>query len=140
MLSGYTPYLSAGASHPNPLLHSKLEEQPHRSLLEQVDVWNLFYIFSCCSFIRPSVRLTASLSLSHSLFRIWSTCVRGWRADRPIPWQYSSIRCCCPTAISGWITPRRWNGGMSWSVRSLIWCWGRAHLEELGMYERIDYT
>ncbi|KAM9813309.1 oxidative stress induced growth inhibitor 1 [Neosynchiropus ocellatus] len=35
LLSGYTPYLSAGASHPNTLLHSKLEEQAHLSLLEQ---------------------------------------------------------------------------------------------------------
>ncbi|XP_077386443.1 oxidative stress induced growth inhibitor 1 [Festucalex cinctus] len=35
LLSGYTPYLSPGASHPNPLLHSKLAEQPGRSLLEQ---------------------------------------------------------------------------------------------------------
>nr|XP_043879421.1 oxidative stress induced growth inhibitor 1 [Solea senegalensis] len=35
LLSGYTPYLSPGASHPNPLLHSKLVEQPHLSLLEQ---------------------------------------------------------------------------------------------------------
>ncbi|XP_056292419.1 oxidative stress induced growth inhibitor 1 isoform X2 [Pseudoliparis swirei] len=35
LLSGYTPYLSPGASHPNPLLHSKLREQPHLSLLEQ---------------------------------------------------------------------------------------------------------
>ncbi|XP_029948522.1 oxidative stress induced growth inhibitor 1 [Salarias fasciatus] len=35
LLSGYTPYLSPGASHPNPLLQSKLSEQPHLSLLEQ---------------------------------------------------------------------------------------------------------
>uniref|UniRef100_A0A667XJS0 Oxidative stress-induced growth inhibitor 1 n=1 Tax=Myripristis murdjan TaxID=586833 RepID=A0A667XJS0_9TELE len=35
LLSGYTPYLSPDASHPNPLLHSKLREQPHLSLLEQ---------------------------------------------------------------------------------------------------------
>ncbi|XP_038552860.1 oxidative stress induced growth inhibitor 1 isoform X2 [Micropterus salmoides] len=35
LLSGYTPYLSPEASHPNPLLHSKLGEQPHLSLLEQ---------------------------------------------------------------------------------------------------------
>ncbi|XP_013879886.1 oxidative stress induced growth inhibitor 1 [Austrofundulus limnaeus] len=35
MLSGYTPYLSPEAGHPNPLLHSKLSEQPHLSLLEQ---------------------------------------------------------------------------------------------------------
>ncbi|KAF7652654.1 hypothetical protein LDENG_00093810 [Lucifuga dentata] len=35
LFSGYTPYLSPEASHPNPLLHSKLKEQPHLSLLEQ---------------------------------------------------------------------------------------------------------
>ncbi|XP_026161693.1 oxidative stress induced growth inhibitor 1 [Mastacembelus armatus] len=35
LLSGYTPYLSPEASHPNPLLHSKLGKQPHLSLLEQ---------------------------------------------------------------------------------------------------------
>ncbi|KAM3838250.1 oxidative stress induced growth inhibitor 1 [Diretmus argenteus] len=35
LLSGYTPYLSPDASHPNPLLHSKLREQPDLSLLEQ---------------------------------------------------------------------------------------------------------
>ncbi|XP_061688300.1 oxidative stress induced growth inhibitor 1 [Syngnathoides biaculeatus] len=35
LLSGHTPYLSPGASHPNPLLHSKLAEQPGLSLLEQ---------------------------------------------------------------------------------------------------------
>eukprot|EP00066_Takifugu_rubripes_P026489 XP_011615755.1 PREDICTED: LOW QUALITY PROTEIN: oxidative stress-induced growth inhibitor 2-like [Takifugu rubripes] len=35
LLSGYTPYLSPDASHPNPLLQSKLGEQPHLSLLEQ---------------------------------------------------------------------------------------------------------
>lgn len=35
LLSGYTPYLSPEASHPNTLLQSKLKEQPHLSLLEQ---------------------------------------------------------------------------------------------------------
>ncbi|CAF95741.1 unnamed protein product, partial [Tetraodon nigroviridis] len=35
LLSGYTAYLSPDAAHPNPLLQSKLEEQPHLSLLEQ---------------------------------------------------------------------------------------------------------
>ncbi|XP_077429940.1 oxidative stress induced growth inhibitor 1 [Vanacampus margaritifer] len=35
LLSGHTAYLSPGASHPNPLLHSKLAEQPGLSLLEQ---------------------------------------------------------------------------------------------------------
>lgn len=40
LLSGHTPYLSADSWHPNPLLHSKLGEQPHLSLLEQVPVFS----------------------------------------------------------------------------------------------------
>ncbi|KAF7207724.1 oxidative stress-induced growth inhibitor 2-like [Nothobranchius furzeri] len=35
LLSGHTPYLSPEAWHPNPLLNSKLAEQPHLSLLER---------------------------------------------------------------------------------------------------------
>ncbi|XP_072541054.1 oxidative stress induced growth inhibitor 1 [Salminus brasiliensis] len=35
LLSGYTPYLSPEGSHPNPILHSKLAENPHLSLFEQ---------------------------------------------------------------------------------------------------------
>ncbi|XP_075880913.1 oxidative stress induced growth inhibitor 1 [Nelusetta ayraudi] len=35
LLSGHTPYFSPDASHPNPLLHGKLGEQPHLSLLQQ---------------------------------------------------------------------------------------------------------
>ncbi|RXM93350.1 Oxidative stress-induced growth inhibitor 2 [Acipenser ruthenus] len=35
LLSGYTPYLAPGATHPNPLLLRKLEERPDVSLLEQ---------------------------------------------------------------------------------------------------------
>ncbi|XP_061147888.1 oxidative stress induced growth inhibitor 1 [Syngnathus typhle] len=35
LLSGYTPYLSSGASHPNPLLHDKLAKHPGLSLLER---------------------------------------------------------------------------------------------------------
>ncbi|XP_056374581.1 oxidative stress-induced growth inhibitor 2 isoform X2 [Hyla sarda] len=35
MLSGYRPYLSPEALHPNPILHSKLEEARHLSILEQ---------------------------------------------------------------------------------------------------------
>lgn len=38
LLSGYVAYPSPGAAHPNPLLQSKLAEQPHLSLLEQVSV------------------------------------------------------------------------------------------------------
>ncbi|XP_072007671.1 oxidative stress-induced growth inhibitor 2 [Engystomops pustulosus] len=35
MLSGYRPYLSPEALHPNPVLHSKLEEARHLSIPEQ---------------------------------------------------------------------------------------------------------
>ncbi|XP_029447485.1 oxidative stress-induced growth inhibitor 2 isoform X2 [Rhinatrema bivittatum] len=35
MLSGYRPYLSPEAVHPNPILHSKLEEARHLSILDQ---------------------------------------------------------------------------------------------------------
>ncbi|XP_060099518.1 oxidative stress-induced growth inhibitor 2 isoform X2 [Heteronotia binoei] len=35
MLSGYRPYLSPEAVHPNPILHSKLKEASHLSLVDQ---------------------------------------------------------------------------------------------------------
>nr|XP_033789350.1 oxidative stress-induced growth inhibitor 2 isoform X2 [Geotrypetes seraphini] len=35
VLSGYRPYLSEEAVHPNPILHSKLEEARHLSILDQ---------------------------------------------------------------------------------------------------------
>ncbi|XP_077460040.1 oxidative stress induced growth inhibitor 1 isoform X2 [Stigmatopora argus] len=35
LLSGYTPYLSPGASHPDPLLHGKLSEEPELPLLDR---------------------------------------------------------------------------------------------------------
>uniref|UniRef100_F7F9W6 Oxidative stress induced growth inhibitor family member 2 n=1 Tax=Monodelphis domestica TaxID=13616 RepID=F7F9W6_MONDO len=35
MLSGYRPYLSPEAVHPNPILHSKLEEARHLSIIDQ---------------------------------------------------------------------------------------------------------
>nr|XP_056710367.1 oxidative stress-induced growth inhibitor 2 [Euleptes europaea] len=35
MLSGYRPYLSPDAVHPNPILHSKLKEARHLSLVDQ---------------------------------------------------------------------------------------------------------
>lgn len=41
LLSGYTPYRSPDAAHPNPLLQRKLGEQPHLSLLEQVNTHEL---------------------------------------------------------------------------------------------------
>lgn len=36
LLSGYTPYLSPDGVHPNPILHNKLTQNPHLSLLDQV--------------------------------------------------------------------------------------------------------
>lgn len=36
LLSGYTPYLSPEGIHPNAILQSKLDENSHLSLLEQV--------------------------------------------------------------------------------------------------------
>lgn len=47
LLSGYTAYLSPDAAHPNPLLHRKLGEQPHLSLLEQVNGYLLCTLSSC---------------------------------------------------------------------------------------------
>ncbi|XP_051567792.1 oxidative stress-induced growth inhibitor 1-like [Myxocyprinus asiaticus] len=35
LLSGYTPYLSPNGFHPNPILQSKLSENPHLSLFDQ---------------------------------------------------------------------------------------------------------
>ncbi|KAK1173227.1 oxidative stress-induced growth inhibitor 2-like isoform X1 [Acipenser oxyrinchus oxyrinchus] len=35
LLSGYRPYLAAGAVHPNPILLSKLEEAKHLSIIDQ---------------------------------------------------------------------------------------------------------
>ncbi|XP_067414356.1 oxidative stress-induced growth inhibitor 2 [Emydura macquarii macquarii] len=35
MLSGYRPYLSSEVVHPNPILHSKLEEARHLSIVDQ---------------------------------------------------------------------------------------------------------
>ncbi|XP_030636505.1 oxidative stress induced growth inhibitor 1 [Chanos chanos] len=35
LLSGNTPYLCPDGTHPNPILHSKLSENPHLSLFEQ---------------------------------------------------------------------------------------------------------
>lgn len=36
MLSGYRPYLSPEVMHPNSILHSKLEEARHLSIVDQV--------------------------------------------------------------------------------------------------------
>ncbi|XP_028285451.1 oxidative stress induced growth inhibitor 1 [Parambassis ranga] len=85
LLSGYTPYLSPEASHPNPLLHSKLEEQPHRSLLEQ----DLEYL---CEGLEgrssnPVAVLFDSLLLPDSDFGLDHTSPLEWRyePERAIP-------------------------------------------------------
>lgn len=50
MLSGYRPYFSSEAIHPNTILHSKLEEARHLSIVDQV--FSLpcpsFCFFFCC--------------------------------------------------------------------------------------------
>ncbi|XP_054472584.1 LOW QUALITY PROTEIN: oxidative stress induced growth inhibitor 1 [Anoplopoma fimbria] len=85
LLSGYTPYLSPEASHPNPLLHSKLREQPHLSLLEQ----DLEYL---CEGLEgrssnPVAVLFDSLLLPDSDFGIEHTSPLDWRyePERAIP-------------------------------------------------------
>ncbi|XP_034440450.1 oxidative stress induced growth inhibitor 1 [Hippoglossus hippoglossus] len=85
LLSGYTPYLSPGASHPNPLLHSKLGEQPHLSLLEQ----DLEYL---CEGLEgrstnPMAVLFDSLLLPDSDFGLDYTSPLEWRfePERAIP-------------------------------------------------------
>ncbi|XP_070693983.1 oxidative stress induced growth inhibitor 1 [Pempheris klunzingeri] len=85
LLSGYTPYLSPEASHPNPLLHSKLEEQPHLSLLEQ----DLEYL---CEGLEgrssnPVAVLFDSLLLPDSDFGLDHTSPLEWRyePERAVP-------------------------------------------------------
>lgn len=85
LLSGYTPYLSPEAWHPNPLLHSKLGEQPHLSLLEQ----NLEYL---CEGLEgrssnPVAVLFDSLLLPDSDFGLDYTSPLAWRyePERAIP-------------------------------------------------------
>ncbi|XP_029991274.1 oxidative stress induced growth inhibitor 1 isoform X2 [Sphaeramia orbicularis] len=82
LLSGYTPYLSPDASHPNPLLHSKLHEQPHLSLLDQ----DLEYL---CEGLEgrssnPVAVLFDSLLLPNSDF--------GLDYSSPLAWQYEPAR------------------------------------------------
>ncbi|XP_068451299.1 oxidative stress induced growth inhibitor 1 [Clinocottus analis] len=82
LLSGYTPYMSPGASHPNPLLHSKLREQPHLSLLEQ----DLEYL---CEGLEgrssnPVAVLFDSLLLPDSDF--------GLDRSSPLEWRYEPER------------------------------------------------
>uniref|UniRef100_UPI0037E92D0C oxidative stress induced growth inhibitor 1 n=1 Tax=Semicossyphus pulcher TaxID=241346 RepID=UPI0037E92D0C len=85
LLSGYTPYLSPEASHPNPLLNSKLGEQPHLSLLEQ----DLEYL---CEGLEgrssnPVAVLFDSLLLPDSDFGLEHTSPLEWRyePERAIP-------------------------------------------------------
>ncbi|XP_028303369.1 oxidative stress induced growth inhibitor 1 isoform X2 [Gouania willdenowi] len=85
LLSGYTPYLSLGATHPNPLLQSKLGEQPHLSLLEQ----DLEYL---CEGLEgrssnPVAVLFDSLLLPDSDFGVERSSPLEWRfeAKRAIP-------------------------------------------------------
>ncbi|XP_072237619.1 oxidative stress induced growth inhibitor 1 isoform X2 [Leuresthes tenuis] len=85
LLSGYTPYLSSEAWHPNPLLHSKLGEQPHLSLLEQ----DLEYL---CEGLEgrssnPVAVLFDSLLLPDSDFGLDHTSPLEWRyePERAIP-------------------------------------------------------
>nr|CBN80640.1 Oxidative stress-induced growth inhibitor 2 [Dicentrarchus labrax] len=85
LLSGYTPYLSPDASHPNPLLHSKLGEQPHLSLLEQ----DLEYL---CEGLEgrssnPVAVLFDSLLLPDSDFGLDHTSPLEWRyePERAVP-------------------------------------------------------
>ncbi|XP_061894033.1 oxidative stress-induced growth inhibitor 1-like [Entelurus aequoreus] len=82
LLSGYTPYLSPEASHPNPLLHSKLAEQPGLSLLEQ----DLDYL---CEGLQgrssnPVAVLFDSLLLPDSDF--------GMEHTSPLEWRYEPER------------------------------------------------
>ncbi|KAM7421932.1 hypothetical protein PAMA_010150 [Pampus argenteus] len=85
LLSGHTPYLSPEASHPNPLLHNKLQEQPHVSLLEQ----DLEYL---CEGLEgrssnPVAVLFDSLLLPDSDFGLDYTSPLAWRyePERAIP-------------------------------------------------------
>ncbi|CAN9512620.1 unnamed protein product [Ophioblennius macclurei] len=85
LLSGHTPYLSPGASHPNPLLQSKLSERPHLSLLEQ----DLEYL---CEGLEgrssnPVAVLFDSLLLPDSDFGLDRTSPLEWRfePERAVP-------------------------------------------------------
>ncbi|XP_068604775.1 oxidative stress induced growth inhibitor 1 [Brachionichthys hirsutus] len=85
LLSGYTPYLSPEVSHPNPLLYSKLREQPHLPLLEQ----DLEYL---CEGLEgrssnPVAVLFDSLLLPNGDFGLDHTSSLEWRfeAERAVP-------------------------------------------------------
>ncbi|RVE72507.1 hypothetical protein OJAV_G00038790 [Oryzias javanicus] len=85
LLSGHSPYLSPDPWHPNPLLHSKLGEQPHLSLLEQ----DLEYL---CEGLEgrssnPVAVLFDSLLLPDSDFGLEHTSPLEWRyePERAVP-------------------------------------------------------
>ncbi|XP_024125649.1 oxidative stress induced growth inhibitor 1 [Oryzias melastigma] len=85
LLSGHTPYLLPNSWHPNPLLHSKLGEQPHLSLLEQ----DLEYL---CEGLEgrssnPVAVLFDSLLLPDSDFGLEHTSPLEWRyePERAVP-------------------------------------------------------
>ncbi|KAM3620680.1 uncharacterized protein V6R79_000549 [Siganus canaliculatus] len=85
LLSGYTPYLSPDAWHPNPLLHRKLSEQPELPLLEQ----DLEYL---CEGLEgrssnPVAVLFDSLLLPDSDFGLEHTSPLEWRYEpqRAVP-------------------------------------------------------
>ncbi|XP_032406000.1 oxidative stress induced growth inhibitor 1 [Xiphophorus hellerii] len=85
LLSGYAPYLSVEGCHPNPLLHSKLSERPHLSLLEQ----DLEYL---CEGLEgrssnPVAVLFDSLLLPDSDFGLDHTSPLEWRyePERAVP-------------------------------------------------------
>lgn len=104
LLSGYTPYLSPEAWHPNPLLHSKLGEQPHLSLLEQ----DLEYL---CEGLEgrssnPVAVLFDSLLLPDSDF--------GLDHTSPLEWRYEQER-AVPHLVLGKGPP-----GGAWHVRTEI--------------------
>uniref|UniRef100_A0A3Q3INY8 Oxidative stress induced growth inhibitor 1 n=1 Tax=Monopterus albus TaxID=43700 RepID=A0A3Q3INY8_MONAL len=84
LLSGYTPYPSPEASHPNPLLHSKLGEQPHLVSLQDLE-----YL---CEGLEgrssnPVAVLFDSLLLPNSDFGLECTSPLEWRyePERAIP-------------------------------------------------------
>ncbi|XP_066558192.1 oxidative stress induced growth inhibitor 1 [Amia ocellicauda] len=85
LLSGFTPYVTEEATHPNTLLQRKLEERPHQSLLEQ----DLEYL---CEGLEgrssnPVAVLFDSLLLPGSDFGMDCASVLRWRhePERAVP-------------------------------------------------------
>lgn len=105
LLSGHTPYLSPGSSHPNPLLQSKLAEQRHLPLLEQ----DLEYL---CEGLEgrssnPVAVLFDSLLLPDSDF--------GLDRVSPLEWRYEPQR-AVPHLVLGRGPP-----GGAWHVRGRLY-------------------